>query len=471
MPNIDKNRISHMTVITRFAPSPTGFLHIGSARTALFNWLFTRHLGGKFLLRVEDTDKARSTQEATDAILTGLQWLGLDWDDEPVFQSKREARHQEIVQQLLDADKAYYCYCSAEELAEMREKGFNYDRRWRDRTPDEAPKDAKPVVRIKAPLEGETVFNDLIQGTITVPNSQLDDFVILRSDGTPTYMLAVVVDDHDMHISHIIRGDDHLSNTYRQSVIYHAMEWEMPQVAHMSLIHGPDGKKLSKRHGALGVEAYKEMGYLPEAMCNYLLRLGWSHGDDEIIPQDKAIEWFTLDNVGKSPARFDFQKLDNVNAHYIKHADNSYILTLITPYIEETLGHTIETQCNNWLNTGIEELKQRVKNLKELAENALFYATKNPLTLSEKAQNFHTKDGENILRQLTPILAEQTNWQKDQLFPTVKAWADSQGIKMANAAQALRGALCYSHISPSMFDVMEVLGKEETLRRIKHLVS
>lgn len=459
-----------MTVITRFAPSPTGFLHIGSARTALFNWLFTRHHQGKFLLRVEDTDKARSTQEATDAILTGLEWLGLDWDDEPIYQSEREVRHQELVQQLLDNDKAYYCYCSTEELAEMREKGFNYDRRWRDHDPSKAPKDIKPVVRIKAPLEGETVFHDLIQGTITVPNSQLDDFIILRSDGTPTYMLAVVVDDHDMNITHIIRGDDHLSNTYRQFTIYQAMGWDMPEVAHMSLIHGPDGKKLSKRHGALGVEAYKDMGYLPEAMCNYLLRLGWSHGDDETIPQDKAIEWFTLDNVGKSPSRFDFQKLDNLNSHYIKHTDNNRLLELITPKIEQKLGHAIDPSCLIWLENGIENLKQRVKKLNELSDNAAFLASTVIRPMTEEAQNFHDNDGQALLEKLHTLLKEESPWTKDHLFPLVKDWTKSQNIKMANAAQALRGALCYSTISPSMFDVMEILGKEESLRRIAYFV-
>ncbi|HRC27586.1 MAG TPA: glutamate--tRNA ligase, partial [Alphaproteobacteria bacterium] len=318
-----------MTVVTRFPPSPTGFMHIGTARTALFNWLYARRYGGQFLFRVEDTDRERHSEEAVQAIFNGLRWLELDWDNEDVpSQFARRDRHAEIAHQLLAAGKAYRCYCTPDELEDMRTKAREegrsafYDRRWRDRPPEEAPAGVKPVVRIKAPLNGQSVVEDRVQGTVKVDNQTLDDFILLRSDGTPTYMLAVVVDDHDMGVTHVIRGDDHLNNTFRQNVIYDAMGWSTPVYAHLPLILGPDGAKLSKRHGAQSVEEYRDMGYLPEAMRNYLLRLGWGHGDDEIIPTDQAVAWFDLDGVGKSPSRFDFAKLENLNAHYMKEADD-----------------------------------------------------------------------------------------------------------------------------------------------------
>ncbi len=330
-------------VVTRFAPSPTGFLHIGSTRTALFNWLYAKHHNGKFLLRIEDTDRKRSTEEAVDAIYGGMKWLGLDWDEEAISQFSRRQRHTEIAQQLLDDGQAYYCYCSPDELAEMREQARAagstrlYDGTWRDRDPGDGPAGIDPVVRLKAPLDGETTLNDQIQGAVTVANGQLDDMILLRADGTPTYMLAVVVDDHDMLISHVIRGDDHLTNTFRQIQIYRALGWKLPTFAHMPLLHGSDGTKLSKRHGALGVEAYRDMGFLPEALNNYLLRLGWSHGDDEIISREQAIKWFDLDAIGKGPARFDMDKLTSLNSHYISQAEDGRLVQLILPLISENL--------------------------------------------------------------------------------------------------------------------------------------
>src|SRR5690349_956381 len=333
-----------MSVVVRFAPSPTGFLHIGGARTALFNWLFARHNGGTYKLRIEDTDRARSTPEAVAAILDGLSWLGLDWDGEVVYQSQRLDRHAEIARQLLAEGKAYRCYCTPEELEAMREKAraegrpVRYDGTWRDRDPSEAPPGVKPAIRLKAPQEGETVIRDHVQGEVRVANAQLDDLIILRADGTPTYNLSVVVDDHDMGITHVIRGDDHLTNAFRQTQIYRALDWAVPEFAHVPLIHGPDGAKLSKRHGALGVDAYRDMGYLPEALRNYLLRLGWSHGDDEIIATRQAIEWFDLAAVGRAPARFDFAKLDNLNGHYIREAADERLVALVVPRLEQRLG-------------------------------------------------------------------------------------------------------------------------------------
>ncbi|MBC7135504.1 MAG: glutamate--tRNA ligase, partial [Oceanibaculum nanhaiense] len=337
-----------MTVVTRFAPSPTGFLHIGGGRTALFNWLYARHTGGKFLLRIEDTDRARSTEDAVQAIFDGLKWLGLDWDDEAVMQFARAGRHAEVAHELLAQGKAYRCYASPEELTAMREQAkaegrpVRYDGRWRDRPDSDAPAGVAPVIRLKAPQTGQTIIQDMVQGEVTVANEQLDDFVLLRGDGTPTYMLSVVVDDHDMGITHVIRGDDHLNNAFRQTQLYQAMGWDVPHFAHIPLIHGPDGAKLSKRHGALGVEAYRDMGFLPEAMRNYLLRLGWGHGDEEIIPTDKAIEWFDLDAVGRSASRFDMAKLENLNAHYLREADDTRLATLILPMLEEKLGRPVD---------------------------------------------------------------------------------------------------------------------------------
>ncbi|MFQ5467137.1 MAG: glutamate--tRNA ligase, partial [Kiloniellaceae bacterium] len=378
-------------VVTRFAPSPTGFLHIGGARTALFNWLFAHHAGGVFRLRIEDTDRKRSTDEAIGAILDGLAWLGLDWDDEVVYQSARMERHAAVARALLDKGLAYRCYCAPEELAEMRRAAHTagsarlYDGRWRDRDPAEAPPGVAPVIRLKMPHEGETEIGDLVQGPVTVANAQLDDMVLLRADGTPTYMLSVVVDDHDMGVTHVIRGDDHLTNAFRQTQLFRAMDWPTPAFAHIPLIHGPDGAKLSKRHGALGVEAYRDMGYLPEALRNYLLRLGWSHGDDEIIGTEQAVRWFGLDGVGRAPARFDLARLSNLNGHYLRRADDERLTRLVLPGLAEMLDGKLAEDAPSRIKKGMPGLKERAKTVKELTEHAMFYARKRPQPLTEKA--------------------------------------------------------------------------------------
>ena len=462
-----------MSVVTRFAPSPTGFLHIGGARTALFNWLFSRHHGGRFLLRIEDTDRKRSTKEAIEAIIDGLQWLGLDWDEEPVYQSARADRHAEMARKLLDEGKAYRCYASQEELEEMRQKAkaegrpMRYDGRWRDRDPAEAPPGVDPVIRIKMPQSGETVIEDKVQGRVTISNEQLDDMVLLRADGSPTYMLSVVVDDHDMEITHVIRGDDHLTNAFRQTQLYLALGWQPPQFAHIPLIHGPDGAKLSKRHGALGVASYREMGYLPEAMRNYLLRLGWGHGDDEIIPSAQAIEWFDLDGVGRSPARFDFAKLDYLNGHYLREADDSRLVELIRPTLEDAVGHTLNETALDRLERGMDGLKARAKTLNELAENARFYVEKRPLAKDEQALKLLDLDGLAHLRALRGQLAEAEPWDRECLERLVRAYVDEhEGLKLGKVAQPLRAALTGTKTSPPIFEVMEVLGREETLGRL-----
>src|SRR5262244_2788512 len=370
-----------MSVVVRFAPSPTGFLHIGGARTALFNWLFARHHGGKFRLRIEDTDRVRSTSEAVAAIIDGLEWLGLSWDGEIVNQFARASRHAAVARQLLSAGQAYYCYCTPEELEAMRERAraekrsVRYDGTWRDRNPSEAPPGVPPVIRLKAPQEGSTTIRDRVQGDVTVANTELDDLIILRGDGTPTYNLSVVVDDHDMGITHVIRGDDHLNNAFRQKQIYDALGWTVPEFAHVPLIHGPDGAKLSKRHGALAVDAYRELGYLPEALRNYLLRLGWSHGDDEIISTEQAIEWFDIHAIGRAPARFDFAKLDSLNGHYIRAAEDDRLVAEIIPRLEKGLGQRLSDKELGRLREAMPELKLRPKTLVELAFNARFLVT------------------------------------------------------------------------------------------------
>jgi len=460
-----------MSVVTRFAPSPTGFLHIGGARTALFNWLFARHHGGKFLLRVEDTDRARSTQEAIDAILEGLDWLGLNWDGDVVHQFQGLKRHAEIAEKLLESGNAYKCYCTQEELAEIRKKAqdenkpFRYDGRWRDKPASQAPKDIKPAIRLKAPTEGETKISDLVQGEVTVKNSELDDMIILRSDSTPTYMLAVVVDDHDMGVTHIIRGDDHLTNAFRQKQIYDALGWETPKFSHIPLIHGPDGAKLSKRHGALGVDAYRDMGYLPEAMRNYLLRLGWSHGDDEIVSTKQAIEWFNLESIGRSPARFDFAKMENLNGHYIREADNKHLLFLIRPTVEEKTGKTLDEEDKNRLVAGMNGLKERSKTLIELADSALFYVKRPQFT--EKAFEVLNGLGMELILELLPALETQENWRATEVENTVRQFAEKKGVKLGQIAQPLRAGLTGSTISPGIFEVIEILGKNETIERLK----
>jgi glutamyl-tRNA synthetase len=462
-----------MSVITRFAPSPTGFLHIGGARTALFNWLFARHHGGKYMLRIEDTDRERSTKEATDAIFEGLSWLGLNWDDDVVFQFSRANRHVEVAKKLIDEGKAYYCYCTPAELAKMREeqksKGLptKYNGMWRDKDTIDIPQDIPPVVRLKSELTGETVVKDLVQGEVKVNNEQLDDMILLRSDGTPTYMLSVVVDDHDMGITHVIRGDDHLTNTFRQIQLYKACGWVLPEFAHIPLIHGRDGAKLSKRHGALGAEAYKDMGFLPEALNNYLLKLGWGHGDDEIISMEKAIEWFNIEGIGKAPSRFDTAKLTNLNGHYIRETEDTKLVELITPLIEKSLGTTLnDTQKQRLLN-GMVELKERAKTTIELAENSEFYVRECPLPINAKAKKILNSDGISMLKNILEELGKAEKWEKETLEQNCRDLADKLEVKLGKIAQPLRAALSGSNISPPIFQVMEVIGKEETLKRIQ----
>jgi glutamyl-tRNA synthetase len=457
-----------MSVVTRFAPSPTGFLHIGGARTALFNWLYAKHHGGIFRLRIEDTDRVRSTEAAIEAIIDGLKWLGLTWDDETVFQFARAGRHAEVAHQMLAAGKAYYCYCTPEELEQMREaaraagKPVRYDGRWRDRDPKDAPAGVKPVVRLKAPTTGETVLTDQVQGEVRVANEQLDDMVLLRGDGTPTYMLSVVVDDHDMGITNVIRGDDHLTNTFRQMQIYQSMGWDCPSFAHIPLIHGPDGAKLSKRHGALGVDAYRDLGYLPAALRNYLMRLGWSHGDDEIISTQQAVEWFDLPAVGRSASRFDYAKLDNLNAHYLRESDDRELAVDVAA----RLGVAGDEVATERLVKGMSGLKARAKTLKELAENAAFYIAERPLPMADKAKALLTADAVDLLTKLHAELARSDDWTAATIEAAVRQFVETKGVKLGQVAQPLRAALTGSTTSPGMFEVMEVLGKEECLGRI-----
>ena len=453
------------TVVTRFAPSPTGFLHIGGARTALFNWLFARHHGGKFLLRIEDTDKARSTTEAIDAILDGMRWLGLDWDGHEYYQSQFWARHAEVAHKLLERGHAYRCYMTPEELAAQREeaqrtrKPFRINSPWRDST-DEG--EGAPVIRLKSPREGETVIEDRVQGRVTVQNAELDDFILLRSDGTPTYMLAVVVDDHDMGVTHVIRGDDHLNNAFRQLAIIRAMGWPEPVYAHVPLIHGPDGAKLSKRHGALGVDAYRdELGLLPEAVSNYLLRLGWGHGDDEIISREQAVEWFDLEHVGKSPSRFDFKKLENLNGHYIREASDERLAELIAPKLE------LSGEQQGLLLRAMPELKARAHDLHQLTDGARFLFSERPLTVEEGAAALLTGDTRPLLRSAHETLGALGDWSHDSTEQAIRSVADQAGVKLGKLAQPLRAALTGRTTSPGIFDVLVLLGKGESLARIE----
>ncbi|WP_353859126.1 glutamate--tRNA ligase [Azospirillum formosense] len=462
-----------MTVVTRFAPSPTGFLHIGGARTALFNWLYARRNGGTYLLRIEDTDRQRSTDAAVDAILDGLSWLGLDWDGDAVSQFARKDRHAEVAQQMLAAGRAYYCYASPEELEEMRAaqkaagQPVRYDGRWRDRDPSEAPAGVKPVIRLKAPQEGETVLKDRVQGEVTVQNAQLDDLILLRADGTPTYLLAVVVDDHDMGVTHVIRGDDHLTNTFRQIQIYNAMGWDLPEFGHIPLIHGPDGAKLSKRHGALGVDAYRDMGYLPEAIRNYLLRLGWAHGDDEIISTEQAVEWFNLEGIGRSPSRFDFAKLENLNAHYMRQADDARLVGLAAPRLEAELGRPLTESERDLLTRAMNGLKQRARTVVDLAQSARFYLAPRPLAMDDKAAALLDEKGRGVLTDLAARFEAEADFTAAALEALVRAFAEERGEKLGKIAQPLRAALTGSTVSPPIFEVAELLGRAETLARMK----
>ena len=465
-----------MTIVTRFAPSPTGFLHIGGARTALFNWLYARHNGGKFLLRIEDTDRERSTDAAIKAIFEGMKWLGLDWDDEPVFQFSRRERHADVARQLLAAGKAYYCYASKEELAEMRDQARAesrppvYDGRWRDRAPSEAPAGVQPVVRFKSPNDGVTLVRDLVQGDVTFANEQLDDMILLRADGTPTYMLSVVVDDHDMNVTHIIRGDDHLTNAARQQQLIESIGWVVPEYAHIPLIHGPDGAKLSKRHGALGVEAYRDMGYLPEALRNYLLRLGWSHGDDEVISTEQAIDWFNIENIGKSAARFDFAKLENLNGIYIRNADDAYLAGLIKPIIERMTGTDLDPNHLKLIEKAMNGLKERAKSVNSLAESSLFLVAERPLVLDDKAKSLLNEEACAVLQRLADRLESLAEWDKDLVENAVRAAAEAEGLKLGKIAQPLRAALTGTTVSPGIFDVLDVLGRDQSIGRIRDAI-
>jgi len=463
-----------MTVVTRFAPSPTGYLHIGGARTALFNWLLARHHGGKFLLRIEDTDRARSSQDAVDAIYDGLRWLGLDWDGDAVSQYSCVDRHHEVLETLLAGGNAYRCYCTQEELAGMREQAraenrpWRYDGRWRDRDPSNAPPGIAPVIRMKAPCEGETVIHDNVQGEVRVANKALDDMVLMRGDGTPTYMLAVVVDDHDMEITHVIRGDDHLTNAFRQAQIYLALGWDIPEFAHIPLIHGPDGAKMSKRHGALGVDAYRNQGFLPEAMRNYLLRLGWGYGDEEFITTEQSIEWFTLENVGRSPARFDFAKLTHLNGQYIRVSDDAYLVAAIRPLMEKSLTMALNGDQIVLLTKAMAGLKERAKSILELADSALFFVTSRPISYTNKAKNLLDDGGLFHLRQLRDVFSALGDWKSDIIEAHIRTYADASDppIKLGKIAQPLRAALSGSTVSPPIFEVMVLLGKDETLGRM-----
>lgn len=467
-------------VITRFAPSPTGFLHIGGARTALFNWLYARGRGGKMLLRIEDTDRERSTDAAIAAILDGLTWLGLKWDGEVIYQHKRAARHREVAEQLLAMGRAYRCFATPEELEEMREKARRegrarlYDGRWRDRDPSEAPPGVKPVIRLKAPLDGETVIEDKVQGRVVWQNADLDDLVLLRSDGSPTYMLSVVVDDHDSDITHIIRGDDHLTNAARQKQIYEALGWTVPVMAHIPLIHGPDGTKLSKRHGALGVDAYRAMGYLPAALRNYLVRLGWSHGDQEVFSTEEMIKLFNLDRIGRSPSRFDFAKLENLNGQYLRAMSDAELVSALESFAPELPdGEFVRKRIverRDKVQAAMAGLKERAKTLVDLADGARFILHDRPLELDEKARALLTPETRKILQGAIAVLRD-CEWQTDKLDAAVRGYAEREGLKLSAVAQPLRAALTGRTTSPGIFEVMVVLGKEESLGRLNDQAS
>lgn len=480
--SFDKFENVHMTekVITRFAPSPTGFLHIGNARTALFNWALAKSMGGEMLLRIEDTDRERSTDEAIAAIISGMNWLELDYAGDPIYQSKNIDRHTEVALQLLSEGKAYKCYATPEELTEMREKAkadgrpMVYDRRWRDRPESDAPAGAPYVVRVKAPTEGQIVVNDKVQGNVTFKAENLDDFVILRSDGTPTYLLAVVVDDHDMGVTHIMRGDDHLVNSARQITIYNAMGWDIPVMAHTPLIHGPDGAKLSKRHGALGVEDYRRMGYLPETIRNYFARLGWAHGDDEIFSSEQFIEWFSFAGLNKGASRIDFAKLENMNAHYIKNSDDARLYDLMVALAEELddefalegLKAHAET-----VKAALPALKTRAKTIVDLVKSAEFIYPARPLVFEDKAKAAIEGDALEILREVTPVLEGLNDWSHDGIDAALREFAEAKELKFGKVAQPLRAAVTAKNASPGCFDVLLLLGRDESLSRLRETTA
>ncbi len=465
------------SVVTRFAPSPTGFLHIGGARTALFNWLYARRHGGKMLLRIEDTDRERSTKAAIDAILDGLKWLELDWDGDVIYQFSRAARHREVAEQLLAAGRAYRCYATPEELTAMRERARSegrtrlYDGMWRDRDPSEAPADMKPTIRLRAPLAGETVIEDQVQGRVVWQNENLDDLVLLRGDGTPTYMLAVVVDDHDMGVTHIIRGDDHLINAARQKQIYDALEWPIPSMSHIPLIHGADGSKLSKRHGALGVDAYRAMGYLPAALRNYLVRLGWSHGDQEIFSTEEMIAAFDLSAIGRSAARFDFAKLENLNGYYIRHTDDQALAKMFESVLDyvpngAALKPRLNDQTRAQLLAAMPSLKERAKTLIELIDGTYFIFADRPLQIEAKAQGVLTGENRELIGRLRAILETVEPWSAETTEAAMRGFAEQNNLKLGAVAQPLRVALTGRTTSPGIFEVLSVLGRAESLGRL-----
>ncbi len=460
-----------MTVVTRFAPSPTGFLHIGGVRTALFNWLFARHNNGKFLLRIEDTDRKRSTDEAIDAILDGMKWLGLDWDGESVSQFANTPRHAEVAKSLIATGNAYYCYLSPEELTVLREEsrktGKPIRSPWRDADPSTAPKDIQPVIRVRMPQEGSLEIEDLIQGKVKVNNQELDDMVLLRSDGTPTYMLAVVVDDHDMNVTHVIRGDDHLNNAFRQVQLYNACGWQPPKFSHIPLIHGADGAKLSKRHGALGVDAYRDMGLLPDAILNYLVRLGWGHGDNEIISREQAKEWFTLEAVGKSPSKFDMTKMEFINAHYLKQTPPEELYGLMLDFMDKDMVSNISDEVKTRLITSMPWLVERAKTLPQLAETASFLTKNAPLTIESELLTKIDDNGKKYVKDIHNLLKDCTNWDHDSIKSIIDSYMQENELKFGKIGKPLRLFLTGQLASAGkLFDVLEVLGKDEVIQRL-----
>ena len=467
-----------MKTVTRFAPSPTGNFHIGSARTALFNWLFAKNTKGNFLIRIEDTDKARSTKDSINKILDGLKWLNLDWDNEIIYQSQNQKRHKEVAEELLAKGLAYKCFCSEEDLNKMREeakilkKPFRYNRKWREKDLKDAPKDISPVIRIKSPIKGDTEIEDIIQGTIKVSNEEMDDFIIMRSDGTPTYMLSVVIDDYDMNITHIVRGTDHLTNTFRQNVIYDAMKWKKPITAHIPLILGPDGSKMSKRHGAIDVEEYKTKGILPSALINYMLRLGWSHGDDEIISLENAIKWFSLEKIGKSPAKFDNEKLISVNSHYIKELNNEKIIKFLESYYTSKYKIKIDEVSIKRLNLGLNDIKVRSRDLNQLAEMSLFYCSKFPLSISKKAEKYIKKVNKTIFKDLLVMLGNiENDFKKQKIEEIISKFLIEKGLKLSDIIQYIRAMITGLDVSPRIYDIMEILGFLEIKKRIENFIN
>lgn len=458
-------------VITRFAPSPTGFLHIGSARTALFNYLFARHSKGKFLLRIEDTDRERSTKAAVEAIFSGLKWLGLNWDGEVIFQSERNELYKKAALKLLEEGKAYYCFTPQEEIERQRQKAlenkqhFIFNSEWRDKDASFYPTNVKPVIRLKTPRTGNTTIHDTLQGDVVIENSHIDDMVLLRADGTATYMLAVVVDDHDMGITHIIRGDDHLTNAARQIAIYNAFGHDVPSMTHIPLIHGADGAKLSKRHGALGVEAYRDMGYLPESLCNYLLRLGWSHKNDEIISMEQAIEWFNLESLGKSPAKLDFAKMNSLNSYYMRLLDEDSLTTGIIEILKR--NYQVSKQETNYIKQGLQGLLVRSETLIDLAKLAKIYLIDTPISYEDDAKEIIENCDKNLINFVIEELQKLENFDKESLQSKFKEIAAKKGLKLNEVMKPVRALITGMTATPSIFEIAEILGKENILKRLK----